>query len=62
MRKGLLVGGNDANARWRQQGKQDGERGRRAGGEGACVTADVNEVCSLANGGHVCKTQSVNHE
>ena len=49
------------NARWRQKGKQDGERGREGGGEGACVTADVDEVCSLARGGHVCKTKSFNY-
>ena len=29
--KGFACWGNDANARWRQQGKQDGERGREGG-------------------------------
>ena len=41
----------------RRVSRMEKEGGREGGGEGACVTADVDEVCSLARGGHVCKTK-----
>ena len=58
-RKGLPVGAmmqmQDGGSRVSRMEKEGGREERGGGGEGACVSADVDEVGSLANGGHVCK-------